>query len=106
MSMTVDGFVSDLDGSNKWMYGSDPESKAWAVETSWNASLHIIGQSQLRREGSARRDRHPAQRAAPARHRHARRKHIPTAILQTMVNLIDYRVSITEAVDAPRIPAQ
>jgi riboflavin biosynthesis pyrimidine reductase len=24
MSMTLDGFVSDLDGSNKWMYGSDP----------------------------------------------------------------------------------
>ena len=32
--------------------------------------------------------------------------HIPTAILQTMVNLIDYRMSITEAVDAPRIHAQ
>ncbi|HKS56369.1 MAG TPA: dihydrofolate reductase family protein, partial [Steroidobacteraceae bacterium] len=43
MSMTVDGFVSDLDGSNRWMYGSDPQSKAWAVETTWNASLHIMG---------------------------------------------------------------
>jgi hypothetical protein len=43
MSMTLDGFVSDLDGSNKWMYGSDPKSKAWAVETSWNASLPIMG---------------------------------------------------------------
>ena len=32
--------------------------------------------------------------------------HIPTAILQTLVNLIDYRMSITEAVDAPRIHAQ
>lgn len=32
--------------------------------------------------------------------------HIPTAILQTVVNLIDYRMSITEAVDAPRIHAQ
>jgi gamma-glutamyltranspeptidase / glutathione hydrolase len=32
--------------------------------------------------------------------------HIPTAILQTMVNLVDYRMSITEAVDAPRIHAQ
>ena len=32
--------------------------------------------------------------------------HIPTAILQTIVNLIDYRMSITEAVDAPRIHAQ
>jgi dihydrofolate reductase len=43
MSMSVDGFVSDLDGTNKWMYGSDPESKAWAVATTWNASLHIMG---------------------------------------------------------------
>jgi len=32
--------------------------------------------------------------------------HIPTAILQTMVNLIDYRMTIAEAVDAPRIHAQ
>jgi gamma-glutamyltranspeptidase/glutathione hydrolase len=32
--------------------------------------------------------------------------HIPTAILQAMVNLIDYRMSITEAIDAPRIHAQ
>jgi gamma-glutamyltranspeptidase/glutathione hydrolase len=32
--------------------------------------------------------------------------HIPTAILQTMVNLIDYGMSISEAIDAPRIHAQ
>jgi len=32
--------------------------------------------------------------------------HIPTAILQALVNLVDYRMSITEAVDAPRIHAQ
>lgn len=32
--------------------------------------------------------------------------HIPTAVLQTMVNLIDYRMTLTEAVDAPRIHAQ
>lgn len=43
MSMSVDGFVSDLEGANTWMYGSDPESKAWAVEATWNASLHIMG---------------------------------------------------------------
>lgn len=43
MSMSLDGFVSDLDGTNTWMHGSDPESKAWAVETTWNASLHIMG---------------------------------------------------------------
>jgi dihydrofolate reductase len=43
MSISIDGFVSDLDGENKWMFGSDPEAKAWAVETIWNASLHIMG---------------------------------------------------------------
>lgn len=43
MSISVDGFVSDLEGANGWMYGSDAESKAWAVETTWNASLHIMG---------------------------------------------------------------
>ena len=32
--------------------------------------------------------------------------HIPTAVLQTMINLIDYRMTITEAVSAPRIHAQ
>ncbi len=43
MSMSVDGFVSDLDGGNTWMFGSDQESRAWVVETLWNASLHIMG---------------------------------------------------------------
>ena len=28
MSISIDGFVSDLDGTNKWMFGSDQESKA------------------------------------------------------------------------------
>jgi len=32
--------------------------------------------------------------------------HIPTAVLQTMLNLIDYRMTVTEAVSAPRIHAQ
>src|SRR5262245_38879179 len=43
MSMSLDGFVSDVEGTNQWMFGSDPESKAWAVATTWNASLHIMG---------------------------------------------------------------
>src|SRR5215510_10775415 len=43
MSMSVDGFVSDLGGTNTWMYGSDAESQAWTVETISNASLHIMG---------------------------------------------------------------
>jgi dihydrofolate reductase len=43
MSMSLDGFISDLAGTNKWLYGSDDESKAYAVGLTWNASLHIMG---------------------------------------------------------------
>ncbi len=43
MSMSVDGFVSDLEGRNTWMFGSDQAAKAWSVETVSNASLHIMG---------------------------------------------------------------
>ncbi|MEZ5996887.1 MAG: dihydrofolate reductase family protein [Hyphomonadaceae bacterium] len=48
MSISVDGFVGDLEGSNTWMYGSCAESKAWAVEQTWNASLHIMGANTFR----------------------------------------------------------
>lgn len=43
MSMSLDGFVSDLDGANTWMFGADQEAKAWSVEYLWNAGLHIMG---------------------------------------------------------------
>jgi dihydrofolate reductase len=43
MSMSVDGFVSDLSGRNEWMFGADEAAKAWSVEATWNASLHIMG---------------------------------------------------------------
>ena len=43
MAISIDGFVSDLDGRNTWMFGADQEAKAWAVEYIWNASLHIMG---------------------------------------------------------------
>jgi dihydrofolate reductase len=43
MSMSVDGFVSDLEGRNSWMFGADQEAKAWSVDYIWNASLHIMG---------------------------------------------------------------
>jgi dihydrofolate reductase len=43
MSMSLDGFVSDLSGQNTWMFGADDEAKAWSVEATWNASLHIMG---------------------------------------------------------------
>jgi len=48
MSISIDGFVSDLDGANKWMFGSDQEAKAWSVETVGNASLHIMGSRTFR----------------------------------------------------------
>jgi len=43
MAISVDGFVSDLDGRNTWMFGADPQARAWGVETIWDASLHIMG---------------------------------------------------------------
>ena len=43
MAMSVDGFVSDLEGRNTWMFGADDEAKAWAVDYIGNASLHIMG---------------------------------------------------------------
>jgi dihydrofolate reductase len=43
MSMSLDGFVAGPDGDAKWVFGADPEAKARAVETVWNASLHILG---------------------------------------------------------------
>jgi dihydrofolate reductase len=43
MATSIDGFVSDLDGANKWVFGADQEAKAWGVEYICNASLHIMG---------------------------------------------------------------
>jgi dihydrofolate reductase len=43
MAISIDGFVSDLDGRNTWMFGADHEAKAWGVEYIWNAGLHIMG---------------------------------------------------------------
>ncbi|GJD85695.1 dihydrofolate reductase family protein [Methylobacterium haplocladii] len=43
MSISIDGFVSDLDGRNTWMFGADREAKAWSADYLWNAGLHIMG---------------------------------------------------------------
>ena len=43
MSMSLDGFVAGPNGEADWVFGADQEAKAWAVETVWNASLHIMG---------------------------------------------------------------
>ena len=46
--MSLDGFVSDLEGRNTWMFGDDQEAKTWVVETVSNASLHIMGSRSFR----------------------------------------------------------
>ena len=43
MSMSLDGFVSDPDGTAKWIFSGDQEGIAWKVNNLWNASLHIMG---------------------------------------------------------------
>jgi dihydrofolate reductase len=48
MSMSLDGFVSDLEGRNAWMFGADPEAKAWSVETVATAGLHLMGGRSFR----------------------------------------------------------
>lgn len=48
MAMSVDGFVSDLEGRNTWMFGADQEAKAWGVDFIGNASLHIMGGRSFR----------------------------------------------------------
>ena len=48
MSMSVDGFVSDANGGNDWIFKTgDEESKAWAVGLSWEAGLIIMGRKSF-----------------------------------------------------------
>ena len=48
MAMSVDGFVSDLEGRNTWMFGADQTAKAASVEALWEAGLHIMGSRSFR----------------------------------------------------------
>ena len=43
MTISLVGFVGDLDGGNGWMFGTDAVAKAWSVETLRGAGLHIMG---------------------------------------------------------------
>lgn len=43
MSVSLDGFVSGLDGRADWIFSGDEEAKAWKLANTWNASLHIMG---------------------------------------------------------------
>jgi dihydrofolate reductase len=43
MSMSADGFVG-ADGRIDWLFKSlDDRATAWTMDSSWNASLHILG---------------------------------------------------------------
>jgi dihydrofolate reductase len=48
MSMSLDGFVSDMEGRNTWMFGADQEAKAWSVDYIGRAGLHIMGSRTFR----------------------------------------------------------
>ena len=44
MSMSIDGFVSDPNGKNDWVFrSSDETSRAWSVEQNQRAGLTIMG---------------------------------------------------------------
>jgi len=48
LSVSIDGFVAGPHGETEWMFGPDPEAKAWSVEAVSNASLHIMGSRTFR----------------------------------------------------------
>lgn len=48
MSISIDGFVADPNGAADWIFkNSDEQSKAWAVEQSWDAGLIIMGRKSF-----------------------------------------------------------
>jgi dihydrofolate reductase len=48
MAMSLDGFVGDADGGNKWIFNGDQEAIAWTMEIVWNTSLHVMGSRSFR----------------------------------------------------------
>jgi dihydrofolate reductase len=48
MSMSIDGFVADINGKNGWIFKTgDEESKAWAVGQCRDAGLIIMGRKSF-----------------------------------------------------------
>ncbi|PXV54091.1 Dihydrofolate reductase [Dyella jiangningensis] len=43
MSMSLDGFVSGVDGDIQWVFSGDQEAIVWKLEQLWDASLIIMG---------------------------------------------------------------
>jgi len=92
MAISVDGFVSDLAGTNRWMFGADQEAKAWGVDTIWNASLHIMGSRSFL--GMATYWQVSSDQFAPAMNQ------IPKAVFTRQGTSILDAVSTTAALDA------
>ena len=48
MSITVDGFVADVNGKADWIFkSSDETSRAWSLEQSYDVSLIIMGRKSF-----------------------------------------------------------
>ena len=48
MSITIDGFVADLNGKADWIFrSSDETSRAWSLERSYDAGLIIMGRKSF-----------------------------------------------------------
>ena len=48
MSITVDGFVADVNGKADWIFrSSDETSRAWSLERSYDVSLIIMGRKSF-----------------------------------------------------------
>ncbi len=48
MSITVDGFVADVNGKADWIFrSSDETSRAWSLERSYDTSLIIMGRKSF-----------------------------------------------------------
>ncbi|MET3898926.1 dihydrofolate reductase [Devosia sp. UYZn731] len=97
MAISVDGFVSDLEGTNTWMFGADQEAKAWGVEYVWNASLHIMGSRSF--EGMATYWQTSTDPFAPPMNQ------IPKAVFSRQGQAILANVTTTAALDAARAKA-
>jgi dihydrofolate reductase len=97
MAMSVDGFVSDLDGRNTWMFGADQEAKAWGVEYIWNASLHIMGSRSF--QGMATYWQTSTDQFAPPMNQ------IPKAVFSRQGAAILRSVDTTAALNAARAKA-
>ncbi len=48
MTMSLDGFVSDIDGGIAWMFNGDQAARAWRLAVVSEAGLHIMGSRTFR----------------------------------------------------------